>query len=104
MLRRNKHHRIDLEVLLGSVTRTVRDAAALMVTRTVREDRVNGNPNRQGGLFSTRFIAHQQPTITPLLPRLHFELPLRGRWPPQPMVTRTVREVSVTRSVTGAQW
>ena len=62
-----------------------------MVTRTVREERMNGNPNRQGGLFSTRSIAHQQSAITPLLPRLHFGLPLRGRRPPQPMVTRTVK-------------
>ena len=68
MFRRYKHHRIDLEVLLGSVTRTVRDAAALMVTRTVREDRVNGNPNRQGGIGNTKCD--------------------RGA-----MVTRTVREV-----------
>ena len=35
-----------------------------MVTRTVREDRVNGNPNRQGGLLSTRSISHQQPMVT----------------------------------------
>ena len=54
----------------------------------------NGNPNRQGGLFSTRSIAHQQPTINPLLPRLHVGLPLHGQRPPQPMVTRTVREDS----------
>jgi len=54
---------------------------------------MDGNPNRQGGLISTRSIAHQLSIITPLLPRLHFGLPLRGRRPPQPMVTRTVREV-----------
>ena len=60
-----------------------------MVTRTVREDRINGNPNRQGGHCSTHPIAHQraqrnthaqqtdtprqllliQSAVTPLLPR-----------------------------------
>ena len=28
-----------------------------------------GNPNRQGGNFSTRSLAHKQLTINPLLPR-----------------------------------
>ncbi len=43
-----------------------------MVTRTVREDWLNGNPNREGGSYSTRSIAHKyhkKSTITPLLPR-----------------------------------
>jgi hypothetical protein len=73
----------------------------------------NGNPNRQGGIAvhgqsSTRALCViptlnkplcprqlrlMKSAITPLLPRLHFGLPLRGRRPPQPMVTRTVREV-----------
>jgi len=60
---------------------------------------MDGNPNRQGGLISTRSIAHQLSIITPLLPRLHFGLPLRGRRPPQPIVTRTVREVCSTRPI-----
>ncbi len=50
---------------------------------------MDGNPNRQGGLISTRSIAHQLSIITPLLPRLHFGLPLRGRRPPQPMVSHS---------------
>ncbi len=40
-----------------------------MVTRTVREDWLNGNPNREGGSYSTRFIAPKISAITPLLPR-----------------------------------
>ena len=40
-----------------------------MVTRTVREDWLNGNPNREGGSYSTRSIAHKKSAITPLLPR-----------------------------------
>ncbi len=60
----------------------------------------NGNPNRQGGLFSTRSIAHQQSAVTPLLPRLHFGLPLRGRRPAlQVILGKCVRELGAIRLI-----
>ncbi len=45
-----------------------------MVTRTVREDRVNGNPNRQGGIAvhgqsSTRALCVIPTLNKPLCPR-----------------------------------
>ena len=68
----------------------------MMVTRTVREDCINGNPNRQGGIavhgqssiralcviptlnkpLCPRQLRLMKSAINPLLPRLHVGLPL----------------------------
>ena len=80
----------------------------------------NGNPNRQGGIAvhgqsSTRALCViptlnkplcprqlrlMKSAITPLLPRLHFGLPLRGRRPAlQVILGKCVRELGAIRLI-----